>query len=190
MVKRVYTVVFIIIIVNIYLKAQNNISFFEEHIDFNLDNKFFSINGIYSFYNNSDKIANQQIIFPFAARLNLIDTIRIIDLNSLKKIQFKLMDSAIYFDISLKPKDTLNVNIFYRQITSNKNTYIITTTQKWGHPLDKAFYTLTAPNEMIINSFSYPPDSLYCNNDNKLYKWEKYHFSPKFDFDILINKSK
>jgi len=169
-----------------YLTAQSRILFFEEHIDFKLDSKFFSINGIYSFYNNSDDVIIKQIIFPFAVKIKLIDSIRVIDLNSRKMLNYNILVDAISFNLILQPKDTLDVNIFYRQIVSIKNTYILTTTQIWGNPLDKAVYTLTAPKGMAINSFSYIPDSVKLIDNNRLYKWEKYHFSPKIDFDIII----
>ena len=79
--KRTLLLCLILISVYSYLIAQNSVSFFEEHIDFKLDSKFFSINGIYSFYNNSNEIVNQKIIFPFAVKVNMIDSIKIIDLN-------------------------------------------------------------------------------------------------------------
>ena len=176
----------ILISAPIYLIAQNPVSFFEEHIDFKLDRSFFSINGIYSFYNNSDDIVNQHIIFPFAVKIGSIDTIRIVDLNSQKLIPYNHMMDAVSFNLTILPKDTLDINIFYRQKTSNKNTYILTTTQMWGNPLDNASYTLIAPKEVAIHSFSYLPDSVKVVGNESLYKWEKHLFSPTIDFDIII----
>ena len=170
--------------------AQNPVSFFEEHIDFKLDSNFFSINGIYSFYNNSNDRVTKQIIFPFAVKIKSIDSIKIIDLNRRKLVPYSLMMDAVSFSLTIPPKDTLDINIFYSQKTSGKNTYILTTTQAWGTPLDKAFYTLIAPREMTINSFSYIPDSVKLVDDNYLYKWEKHQFLPKIDFDIIIDEKK
>jgi len=170
--------------------AQKPVSFFEEHIDFKLDRNFFSINGIYSFYNNSNDGVTQQIIFPFAVKIKSIDSINIIDLNRRKLVPYTLMMDAVSFSLTILPKDTLDLNIFYRQKASGKNTYILTTTQAWGTPLDKAFYTLIAPKEMSINSFSYIPDSVKLVDDNYLYKWEKHQFLPEIDFDIIIDKTK
>ena len=171
-----------------YLKAQNPVSFFEEHIDFKLDSNFFSVNGIYSFYNNSSEIVTRLIRFPFAVNRMSVDSIKILNLNSQKLLRYNLMEDAVSFNLTVLPKDTLDINIFYRQKTSSKNTYILTTTQIWGNPLDKAVYTLTASKGMAINSFSYIPDSVKLVDNNRLYKWEKHHFSPKIDFDIIIGK--
>lgn len=188
--KRILIYFLILFTVHINIIAQNPVSFFEEHIDFNLNANFFSINGIYSFFNHSDVIVSQQIIFPFAVTIKLIDTIKIVDLNNQKLLRYNIMENAVSFYLTVLPRDTLDINIFYRQKASNKNTYILTTTQAWGKPLDKAFYTLVAPKEMTIKSFSYIPDSVKIVGNNNLYKWEKHLFSPKFDFDIIIDKIK
>jgi len=189
--KRKILICFLILIsVPVDLIAQNPVLFFEEHIDFKLDNNFFSINGIYSFYNNSNDIVTQQIIFPFAVKTKSVDSIKIIDLNRGMLVPYSLMMDAVSFSLTILPKDTLDVNIFYRQKTSGKNTYILTTTQAWGNPLDKAFYTLNVPRELTINSFSYTPDSVKVVEKNSLYKWEKNNFLPEIDFDIIIDKTK
>jgi len=188
--KRILIYFLILFTAHININAQNPISFFEEHIDFKLDSNFFSINGIYSFFNHSDQIVSRQIIFPFAVNTKLIDTIKILDLNSQKLISYNLMIDAVSFNITIRPKDTLDVNIFYRQKISDKNTYILTTTQMWGNLLDNASYTLITPKEMAINSFSYIPDSVKVVGNNSLYKWERHLFSPKVDFDIIIGKMK
>lgn len=187
--KRKILICFLILI-SVSVIAQKPVSFFEEHIDFKLDSNFFSINGIYSFYNNSNDKVTQQIIFPFAVKIKSIDSIKIIDLNRGKLIPYSLMVDAVSFSLTILPNDTLDLNIFYRQKTSGKNTYILTTTQAWGNPLNKAFYTLNVPREMTINSFSYTPDSVKVVEKNSLYKWEKYNFLPKIDFDINIDETK
>lgn len=171
-----------------YLQAQNRVSFYEEHIDFVLDDKYFSINGIYSFYNDADRTTIQQIIFPFAEKTSLIDSISVIHLKTYKKIQFKHMENAISFNFILMPKDTVDIHIFYRQKTSITNKYIITSTQSWEKPLETAVYTLTTAKNIKIRSFSYAPDTVCETNESKLYFWEKHQFMPKFDFEITIDR--
>jgi hypothetical protein len=116
--------------------------------------------------------------------------VKIIDLNRGILVPYSLMMDAVSFNLTVQPKDTLDVNIFYRQKTSGKNTYILTTTQAWGNPLNKAIYTLITPKEMAINSFSYIPDSVKVVDNNSLYKWEKHNFLPEIDFDIIIDETK
>ncbi len=170
------------------LRAQKPVSFFEEHIDFALESEYFSINGIYSFCNTSGTEINQTIIFPFADKTTTIDSIRIVNLNSGKTIKFQRLESSVLFNFTLSPKDTVDVNIFYRQKISVVNKYIITSTQTWGKPLEKAVYTLTTEKTLKIKSFSYPPDSVEAIKDKRIYFWEKQQFMPTSDFEITIDK--
>jgi hypothetical protein len=88
----------------------------------------------------------------------------------------------------LLPKDTVDVNIFYRQKISTVNKYIITSTQSWGKPLETAVYTLTTDKNLKIKSFTYVPDSIRDTVNKRLYIWKKQHFMPKIDFEITIDK--
>ena len=185
-----HTVFFAIVLLGTVfnLKAQEGVLFFEEHIDFSIDSNYFCINGIYSFQNKNNRDINQQIIFPFADELTKIDSIRIVNLNLDKKIDFSRKDNSVRFAVFLPANDTVDINIFYRQKTSAKNKYIITSTQFWEKPLEKAVYTLTAEQNIKIKSFSYLPDSIEEFNDRKLYIWEKYNFMPKEDFEIILEE--
>jgi hypothetical protein len=187
---RKYILWFILLFVSpsLHLKAQNHVSFFEEHIDFALDTDYFIINGIYSFHNDTEKDINQQITFPFADKTAMIDSIRIINLSTNSKIKFTRLENSVLFNFILPSKDTVDINIFYRQKISIVNKYIITSTQTWGKPLDTAVYTLTTEKDLKIKSFSYSYDSVREVKDKKLYIWEKYDFMPKFDFEITIDK--
>ena len=165
--------------------TQEKISFFEEHIDFELDSVYFSINGIYSFHNPTDKTVNQRIVFPFAMETEKIDSINIIHLNNLSRIQFKRLKKAITFVVNMPPRDTVDVNISYRQKTAEKNTYIITSTQSWKQALQKAVYTLTTSLPVDEENFSYPFISKKIINDKTLYYWEKTNFMPDKEFNVM-----
>jgi len=180
--------IFLFVSTSLYLQAQNHVSFFEEHIDFALDTDYFIINGIYSFHNDEEKDVNQQIIFPFADKTVTIDSIRIINLSTGRNIHFDKLENSVLFNFILPGKDTVDINIFYRQKISILNKYIITSTQVWGKPLNTAVYTLTTEKNLRLKSFSYSYDSVREVNDKKLYIWEKHDFMPKFDFEITIDK--
>ena len=149
---RKYILWFTLLFVNtsLYLHAQNHVSFFEEHIDFTLNADYFIINGIYSFHNDADRDVNQQIIFPFADKTATIDSIRIINLSTNSKIKFSRLENSVLFNFMLPSKDTVDINILYRQKISIVNKYIITSTQTWGKPLDTAVYTLTTEKNLRI----------------------------------------
>jgi len=186
--KNIAFLVFVIFGATFYLKAQTDVLFFEEHIDFSIDSNYLCINGIYSFKNTKNRDINQQIAFPFAEEATEIDSIRVVNLYSGRKIDFSRKGNSIRFSVYLPANDTVDVNIFYRQKTAVKNKYIITSTQFWGKPLETAIYTLTADRNIKIKSFSYLPDSIKEVEDRKLYIWEKYNFMPKDDFEIILEE--
>lgn len=186
--KNIAFLVFILFGTTFYSKAQTKILFFEEHIDFSLDSNYFCINGIYSFLNKNNSDINQQIIFPFAEEVAEIDSIRVVNLYLDRKIDFIRKDNFIGFPIYIPANDTIDVNIFYRQKTSAKNKYIITSTQYWRKPLETAVYTLSVDKNVKIKSFSYLPDSVNEFDNNKLYIWEKHNFMPKNDFEITLEE--
>jgi hypothetical protein len=166
--------------------AQATILFPEEHIDFSLDSQYFSINGIYTFQNNSDKTVNHTIYFPFACSVSEVDSIRVANISDGRNVTFLKYTQGISFPISISVMDSMDVNIFYRQRRKKTNTYIITSTQTWGNPLKLACYTLTAPLNLEIENFSYQPDSIATSSNHKIYYWKKQNFMPDKDFEINI----
>jgi hypothetical protein len=186
---RKFILLFILLFVStsLHLKSQNHVSFFEEHIDFALDTDYFIINGIYSFHNDTEKDINQQITFPFADKTATIDSIRIINLNTNSKIKFSRLENSVIFNFMLPSKDTVDINVFYRQRIAVENKYIITSTQSWGKPLERAVYTLTTDKNQKIKLFSYVPDSANSSHDKKIYFWRKDQFMPKLDFIVTLD---
>jgi len=176
----------LMLIANFSVYAQERVSFFEEHIDFELDSVYFSINGIYSFHNPTDKEINQRIVFPFSVETDQIDSISVINLENLNRIQFRRLKKTIVFLVNMPSRDTVDVNIFYRQKAVEKNTYIITSTRSWKQPLEKAVYTLTTSLPVNEECFSYPFISKETINDKILFRWEKTNFMPDKEFEIAV----
>lgn len=167
--------------------AQRSVSFYEEYIDFKLDSRSFCVNGIYSFVNVTDKEIHQQIMFPFAGKTADIDSIRILNLNTGQALRFNRLESAVVFNINLSACDSVDVNLFYRQKRTTNNTYILSSTQSWGKPLETAVYALTVGSDIEIKSFSYEPDTVKLINNQKVYLWKKNDFMPVTDFEIILN---
>jgi hypothetical protein len=168
------------------ISAKNPVSFPSEFIDFKIDSSYFSINGIYTFRNNTGTISNSNILFPFAIKTALVDSIKIINLSNFRTVNYTKLEQSISFNLHLLPSDSVEYNIFYRQHLEKKNTYILTTTKSWGAPLEKAVYTLTTGRNMKISSFSINPDSSKTDNFIKTYFWTKYKFTPQSDFEVII----
>lgn len=179
-------IIIAILLFHSFVYAQRKVTFVEEHIDFSLDSDYFSINGIFSFANESDKSEIQQIMFPFASDSAFIDSIRIVNLNTLTKVEFKKLKRAVVFELVLPANDTLDLNLFYRQKSATTNRYIITSTKAWGEPLKRAVYSLAADKSLHIDSFTYKPDSTHCINNTRIFLWEMHCFMPDKEFEITL----
>jgi hypothetical protein len=180
----IWGIILLIGILPVY--AQGKIFFFEEHIDFELDSTYFSINGIYSFHNQTDMEINQRIVFPVAVETIQVDSVCIINLNDLSLIQFQCLKKAFTFFVKMPPCDTVDVNIFYKQKAAKENTYIITSTQSWKQPLKKAIYTLITSFPVDEKRFLYPFVSKEIINGKILYRWEETNLMPDKEFDVVV----
>lgn len=168
------------------MMAQKPVSFPSEYIDFTIDNECFTINGIYTFRNNTGTTIFHDILFPFVNEVSQIDTISIVDLRNFQRVPFKKLKKEVVFNLNIAPNDSTEINIFYKQKRTHKNVYILTSAQSWGEPLEKAVYTLTIDKNLKIDSFSIEPDSAKTGDEYTTYFWSKFNFMPQTDFEITI----
>jgi hypothetical protein len=168
--------------------AQKPVSFLSEYIDFKIEGDYFTVNGLYTFLNRSDKSVKAGIMFPFALPAALVDSIGVINLNEAKAIDWKKRERDIVFNVQLNPIDTVTVHLYYRQPLARINTYILTSTRSWGTALEEAVYTLTIYKNLTILSFSLPPDSSVTDDVYRTYFWTKADFSPPSDFEVIIDR--
>lgn len=175
------------ILLVIHIQAEKPVSFTSEYIDFIIDNKYFSVNGIYNFRNNTGKAINHDILFPFASDVSLIDSIEITDLKNRHSLPYKKLRKEVLFNLPIAAHDSTGIKVYYRQKKERRNIYILTSTQSWGEPLKKAFYSLTTDIDPGVNFFSIEPDYSITDSIHKIYFWEKSNFLPQTDLEIVIN---
>lgn len=162
--------------------AQRELSFAEEYIDFSIGKSGFETNGVYLFVNNTDRKLYQEIRFPFAVGTDSIEIQQLYNLSEQKKIAYKTGDKSISFAIAAEPRDTVQVNVNYRQKLLRNNVYILRSTMAWGEPLQIAKYTLTVHDDLEIESTSYPYD---VQKENVMY-WERRGFMPEKNFEVIL----
>jgi hypothetical protein len=98
---------------------------------------------------------------------------------------------AAHFRLKIHPYDTAVIHIIYKQeIKNNMAEYILTSTQAWNKPLEKADFTLKIPINIKIDSLSYNADSLCCFKDYFLYKWYFKDFMPDRNFYVSFSRIK
>jgi hypothetical protein len=163
------------------LKAQN-LQFFREDLTFKINSEYLSVDGIYFFCNVDSNVINKKLYYPFPVDKNYgkVDSISILNIENSEKIEFfKYDDKGIYFNVSVNSLTSKKYRIKYIQkLNSKKAEYILTSTQAWKKPFEIVNYKLIVPQSLYINSISYKADSVYIENSNKVYIWQKRDFMP------------
>jgi len=161
------------------------ISFFKESLDFNLEENFFEVDGLYYFRNLTDREVKQMLFYPFpdVEKYGEIAYIEITRENDTLSMLATQSHNGSMFKVTIPPYGEEAYRIRYGQkLVSNEAMYIITTTQEWDLPFEKAIYTFTFPKSFTINSITIPPDSIETSADKTVYYWEREDFMPDVDF--------
>lgn len=170
-----------------------DVKFFGEDITFRLDKEYFIVDGIYWFFNDTDKPVEKIIFYPFPADSGSgeVDSISIYNLSEQREeIALQTNDNGLKYILVMPPGDTIIYRIGYRQRFRNRCVkYILTTTEEWDRPLDWAKYKLIVNDNTELNMFSYEPDRLYKIENEKIFYWEKRNFQPEYDFEICLKLS-
>ncbi|HYX08303.1 MAG TPA: hypothetical protein VE912_16345 [Bacteroidales bacterium] len=186
--RKILLSVFLLTVCLWQAHAQQPLTFNDEAIDFGIDQKYFTINGIYTFVNNTSETHSSNILYPFPVATTLIDSIRILNINTVQPLAYRKRTNGIVFSITISPEDTLQINIFYRQPTDTVNTYLLTSTKTWDVPLKKAVYTLTADKTVSLKSFSITPDSSETRENKQTWFWHKINYMPENEFKVYIDE--
>jgi hypothetical protein len=164
------------------VKAQHA-EFYKEHIIFRIDHNYFYVNGEYYLRMTDTSAHPISLFYPFPTDsiYSKPDSILILNVNKNKFIHnYRTLKTGILFSVDLDSVTLLMIS--YRQhLSAQTARYILTTTQEWGKPLDEVSYELITPEEMKIDSFSYPPDNQQKIDSQIFYFWQKEYFWPEND---------
>lgn len=169
-----------------------NLSFIKEKIEMTIQNDTsFTIAGKYYFLNKSDRKFISSFYYPFFIDSNnkYPDSILILDGNN-HLVSYTKSENSIFFAIKSLQRDTSEFSAFYRQKTLiNRAEYILTTTQNWNVPLQKAKYIVKLPVNLILKSISLQPDSIKNNFGYKTYFITKENFMPLINLIVEWQRS-
>ncbi len=180
------TLLAVLILSHFRLHSQS-LEFFEESLLFKISDGFFTVDGQYYFRNTGQKEINQVLFYPFPAGEGAepADSVSVTGIPvSTEQRLIHQSEKGFSFLIHLKAGEEKAYHIHYRQKVRNHATYILTSTQHWGKPLEKAFYQLTVPADLQVTSFSYPPDYQENKTNERIYYWFRQDFMPDRDFEI------
>ena len=174
------------IIISFSTTISKPLHFSKEKIDIKIDEGLAIVNGTYTFINKSKNVLTRTLFYPFPVDKSFIypDSIFVSDQNN-KPIPFTKSSSGIYFSITAFTDSEATVKVTYLQrITSNEMKYILTSTQQWKQPLQKAEYKISLPIEFDLKSLSLKPDKENSNSTHNIYYITKENFMPETDLII------
>ena len=137
----------------------------------------------YHLRNNSDFFLGVKIACPFP-----VDSLHNYPYEIIVEgYEFEKYDeSSIYLDMQFEPSEKKHVVVKYKQkIRENTARYILTTTQKWNEPLEKAEYFVNLSANWTNIELSYPYDKVETIDGMKHYYIKKANFMP--DKDLIVH---
>jgi len=187
-------IIIFILLFSFQLIQAKDLQFYQEDLNFMIEENYFYVDGLYYFRNTSNKELKQRLIYPFPqdsayGKVDSLFVVNIIDSTITTNIQKRKNGTS--FTIQIDPDSTAVYRIGYRQeLKDKKAEYILTTTQTWGRPFEQVNYTLTFPKELSLDSLSYMPDSLREESNRYIFFWYKENFMPDRNFEIHFSKKK
>jgi hypothetical protein len=168
--------------------SSQDLQFYREDIVFKVSAGNVVTDASYNFCNLSEKNIKTPLFYPFPENTReLIDSILVIDLKADTALPIREGRSGVFFPISVKGYGQASYRVYFRQkLKEKKFKYILTSTETWGRALEFANFELQAPDDLLIDSLSYPPDTSYIQNDIQYFFWKKKDFLPKKDFEVFF----
>jgi hypothetical protein len=160
------------------------LSFEAEELSFSLDKGSWELDGLYHFANYRAEAISQTIFFPIPQdSLCLIPTVLKLELadgDSLASCKMLHQSKGSFaFQLNMPGQHFCILRIVYRQeLLGNYASYIITTANAWGKPLQFASYMLNVNPELELTKLPFPKPRQEGNS----YYWEFYDFSPQTEF--------
>ena len=157
------------------------LQFYGEKIEVCIQGEYAQVTGEYYFKNNTSRSLHQAMFYPFVINQDLPwpDSISIYLVSEKKSITYREAKAGILFMIVVPADSMVIYKVTYRQRTpGRKMEYILTTTQKWGHPLVFAEYNLSLPEEYKLMDISLTPDSRQVINHKQIIKINRQNYLP------------
>lgn len=180
----------LLIFISTNLSSQN-LQFFRERIELDVEDTTCTVNGYYYFKNESGKAVKLTLYYPFIINDSLPypDSISVSNYFNQQTIGFQKTKDAIRFPVSIPAKSIMAYKVTYRQQTpARKMEYILTTTKFWGKPFQVAEYLVILPDSLglTFSSLRYFKKSFvngqthhyirlenYLPGKNFIIKWER-----------------
>ena len=168
------------------LKSQQ-LTFYRESLNFELDSSHFYVSGMYFLRNNS-KPGKTKIYYPYIYSTDIIDTILVYNCNTMEYLDTFTGKKGHWFDLEIPANDSVVLHIKYSHVHNDSSvTYILLSTQYWKKPFIQADYTLRVKSGIEIKNLFLPVDTSWTEQSYQYYQWQRFNYMPKTDFIIDFN---
>lgn len=142
------------------------------------------VDGEYFFTSADNKPAFSHLFYPFPIDSASLYPCSISVMNNKNHIPvlFSRNKTGISFSVEVNQNDTTCILVIYRQqVRNQQGTYILTTTNSWGKPLNNSNYSICIPQSLTLRYLSYECDSVSISGSNMVYKFFRKKFMPNRD---------
>jgi hypothetical protein len=162
------------------------LQFAKEKIEVKIYNGYAVVTGDYTFTNKNKNKLRSTLFYPFPVNQSYFypDTISVYAENN-ESISFTKSSTGVYFGIKVPADSETTVKVRYSQrISLDTMKYILTSTQSWIHPLEKAEYIISLPKEFDLKDISIKPYKKDSGSTDNIYTINKENFMPETDLII------
>jgi len=161
------------------------LSFYRESLNFELDSSRFYVSGMYFIRNNADKAISTHLFYPYIYDTSVIDSISVYNCNTMQSLDVLEGKKGHRFNLAIPANDSAVLNIRYNHLHNHHSvTYILTSTRFWGRAFNEADYTLRVQKGIKPTQLFMSPDTLWSDNEYLYYYWKRFQFMPDKDFIV------
>ena len=142
------------------------------------------IRGIYYFCNSDSLPASTTIYYPFPVDSTLVypHYIEVVRLADRLPVSFLQKTEGITWKQKVPSRFTDSVRVVYRQRVRHRcGRYILTTTQYWKKPLERAEFTVISAAGITLDFWTFQADSVRMQNGRLVYHSHQKNFLPESD---------
>lgn len=167
--------------------------FYREYITLELSADYLEVNGVYQFRNTENRTIELNLFYPFPedstyGSINNIYAFETKGDSTLNRL-LKTNNKGGVVRLIINPRSEKTYYIGYtQQFFGNKAEYILTTTKKWGKPLESSQIELIVPLDFIVDDISYQATDTIISEGKTHYFIRKINFMPEKNFVVRFRK--
>jgi hypothetical protein len=184
-------IVFLFLFGSITLPAQIP-DFYKEYITVEIQDSSVEINGVYQLRNTESFPQKTDLFYPFPidsmyGEISRVYAFETTGNNTVSKLlKTGRQGAMIALEIPAKSEKTLYIG-YVQELLDGQAEYILTTTQKWGKPLESSQIELIVPLNLTIENISYQVIDTITSEGKVHYFIHEKNFMPDKNFVVRFS---